>query len=164
MNTYIRLFGAAFIMLSALFVGREYSSFSDKRTSELRGFLLFVRHVGGRVANFLSYGDELFSGFENESLESCGFLPALRDGEDFADAFESAKNKLSISSSQIEMLGEFFVSFGRDYRDGEIEKITAFLEKYEKEVDRECENMTKNLQVARALLLGGALWAGIMAV
>ena len=164
MNIYIRLFGAAFIMLSALFAGREYSRFSDKRSSELRGFLLFVRHIGGQVANFLSYGDELFSGFENQSLQSCGFLPALREGADFADAFESTKKKLSIPSSQSEMLGEFFASFGRDYREGEVEKITAFLEKYEKEVDRECENMTKNLQVARALLLGGALWAGIMAM
>lgn len=162
MSIYIRIFGAVFIMLSALFIGREYSRFSDKRIGELRGFLLFVRHVGGRVSNYLSFGNELFWGFECGELESVGFLSHLREGKSLYESFMLCCPRLSIPLAQKEALKEFFHTFGNDYREGELEKITAFLEKYEKEAERECENMTKSLRVTRALLLGGALWVGIM--
>lgn len=164
MNLYIRIFGGAFIMIAALLVGKEYSRFSDKRIAELRGFLLFIRHIGAEVSKFLSSGEELFWRFENEALEASGFLPSLREGMGLKESFEFISKKLSIPSEQKEDLFEFFSGFGSDYREGELEKINAFLAKYEKDVEIECENMMKNLMVARALLLGGAIWAGIMVV
>lgn len=164
MNVYLKIGGCLLIMLSALLVGREYSKYTDRRIAENAGFLSLVRHMEGQVAKFLSYGDGLFFGFEDSALESCGFLTAIKDGESLSSAMEKCKSHLSISPEMKSSLTEFFTHFGGDYQEEELRKISAFLSKIEKMAERDSENMTKNLQVARALLLGGALWASVMAL
>lgn len=164
MNLYIKLFGGALIMLSALLVGREYSKFVDKRIDEMSGFLSLIEHARGEISSYLAFGGGLFARFENEALEKCGFLPLLREGCEACDAFDRSSASLSLSASQRKDLRDFFSRFGSEYAEAEIEKTTAFLEKFKKDLERERENLTKSLSIARALLLGGALWAGIMAV
>ena len=162
--TVIKVIGAGVIMIFAIVVGREYSDYAGRRAEQLRGFLYLICHIRGRISRFLAFGDGLCYGFECDALESVGFLPLVREGTNLYDAFEKCKSRLSLSGAQKKILSDFFLGFGMDYKDGELERMTDFLANYEKITERDVENMTKNVQVARALLFGGALWAGIMSL
>ena len=87
MSIYLRLGGAGLILLGAILVGREYSAYLNRRLSEYRGLLSLLSHAEGVIGRNLSYGKELWRGFEDAALEKCGLLPALREGRGLADAF-----------------------------------------------------------------------------
>lgn len=164
MSVYLRLGGAAIITLLAVFVGREYSAFADRRLSQLRGFLDLVSHFEREISKFLASGDGLWRGFCNDALTECGFLSALAERGSLSEAFRDCEDSLSLSGEQISMLGGFFGGFGGDYRDGELRRIAAFRAELEALIDRESDSLSKSVSVTKALLLGGGLAMAVMVI
>lgn len=164
MSVYLRLGGAAIITLAAVFVGREYSAFADRRLSELRGFLSLITHIEKEISKFQSCGDGLWRGFFDDPLTDCGFLPSLAETGSPSEAFSRCEDRLSLSGEQRELLFGFFADFGSDYREGELRRLAEFRTKLNAILEAETENLKKSVKVTKTLLLGGGLAAAIMVI
>nr|MBE6545326.1 hypothetical protein [Oscillospiraceae bacterium] len=164
MSVYLRLGGAALITLCAVFVGREYSSFADRRLSQLRGFLALISHFEREISKSLAFGDGLWRGFNNGALSECGFLTALMETGSLSEAFSLCEDSLSLSKEQSGMLCGFFSGFGSNYKDGELRRIGEFRAELDAVIDRESDNLAKSVSVTKALLLGSGLAAAVMVI
>ena len=86
---------------------------------ELEGFISLVAFYRYRMNSYLSRQAEIFAQFENEALEKCGFLAALRNtelsGEQsiLSSALEKHGRLLSIDRTSMECLREFADSLGK---------------------------------------------------
>ena len=164
MNIYIRLGGAAIISIGALLVSKEYEKHMKKRLEEYSGLVALLSYAEGQISQFLAYGSELWSGFENSALEKCGMLEALREGKSLYEAFELCSPKTSLPSSVAKEIYRELSSLGRGYLDSELALLRGIRERLSVLLDEESVQAEKNVKIARALLLGGALCAVIMAI
>ena len=164
MSIYLRWGGVALLMIGALLVSRCYESYLKKRLAEYRGLLSLITHIEGGISKFLAYGDGLWRDFSDGALEKCGLLPALREGKSLSVAFEESRGNTSLSGDARERIAEAFNKLGKGYKDGELKLLSSVRESLTCELDSESAEAEKNIKVARALLLGGALAVGIMVI
>lgn len=164
MTVYLRWGGAALLMIGAMAVSYAYEKYLQKRISEYRGLVSLLDHAEREITKFLSYGSALWRGFQDDSLEKCGLLPILREGKALCSAFEAVSDKMSLSSSAKKRLAEDLARLGRGYKDGELTLIGSIKQSLSEELESESVEAEKNIKVARALLLGGALAVVIMVV
>ena len=157
MSLLLRFVGGGLVVLSALVASSEYSAYADRRISQYKGLCALFSHAEGRISRFLSSGDGLWRGFENEELSRVGLLPLLREGEPLSSAFLKCEENFALSREAKERIKEFLSTLGRGYREGEVSTISAFVSRLEKEMQTEEEALSKSVKVTRALLLGGAL-------
>lgn len=164
MSDFLRILGGALLLLCALLVGREYSAYAGRRIAEHQGFIALISHSEGMIGRFLSSGDELWRGFDNEALERVGFLPLIKDGKDADSAFSTVKGRLSLGDEAKKKVEEFFKDFGSGYKDQEIARISALRAELETSLKSETAELEKNSRVLNALLVGGALGLIILLV
>lgn len=164
MSLYIRWGGIALIMIAALLVSREYEKYLDKRVCEYRGLVAMISHAESEIAKSLAYGEGLWRTFHDDALEKCGLLPLLREGEGISSAFGKIKEKTSLTSEAKEKISVLFAGLGKGYAESELKTINDIKESLTVRLKYEEESAEKNLKIARALLLGGALTAAIMGV
>ena len=160
----IRYFAIAGILFTALWLGRGYSSFADKRLNEYSSFSALLLHMEGEISRSLGYGRSLFRSFSDEYLEKCGFLPLLREGKKLSDAFEECKIRLTLSKEIKDSLGSVFVSFGKGYMEEEVTRLKACRAELEDVIKRESELLEKNKKVVNALLFGVAASGAIILI
>lgn len=159
MSEYLRLFGGGLILIAAIIVGREYSSYTRCRLGQYQGFVALADHIEGMISRFLAGGEELFRGFADPFLEETGLLSRLRRGESPSDAFAAAKDKLCIGEKEKKRLSVFFKELGSGYRESEIAKASALKDELSAGYKQEREALEKSRSVVNTLLMGGA--AGI---
>lgn len=164
MSLYLRLGGAALLLVGAIFVSREYSGYIDRRISEYRSLVALLSHAEGKISRFLSFGGELWRDFSDDVLEGCGLLPLLRGGSGLALAFDECKAHLALPSEAKERIFRLLSGLGGGYMDGTIAGLSSARQELEAELTVEQEAAEKNKRVARALLIGGALAVGVMVI
>lgn len=150
MSFYLRLLGGALLMIFALMCGRAYSSYSARAIAELDGFISFMSHVRLKVATQLATQSALCDGFECESLERCGFLPALREGKRVMDAYNKAA--IAVCQPARRVLSSFFSGLGRGYRSDELARADSAISECERILAREREQMPKDVKLIYTLL------------
>lgn len=164
MSVYLKWAGAAVILLSALFVGKEYSAYVRQRLEQYRGFVALILHIEGMISRFLTPQDGLWRDFNNDALQKCGFLPLLREGKGLSGAFESVKASLALSEETKEMLSDFFGNFGGNYLDGEMSRTADFRTQLENGLKQEESELEKSLKISNALLVAGAVGIVILII
>ena len=164
MNIYLRVGGAALVAVGALFISREYEKYLARRGDEYRGLVALISHAEGQISRFLAYGVALWRGFEDESLERCGLLSELREGKSLSEAFDSCSVKMSLPRAVVKEISAKLSSLGRDYLDGELATLGDIRSRLTELLKSEEDTREKNVKVVRALLLGGALCAIILAI
>lgn len=157
MSLYLRFFGGGLVLLSALAASSEYSSYAERRLAQYSGLLALLSHAEGMISRFLSSGDGLWRGFENEELEKIGLLPLLREGKTLSKAFLECEGRFVLSKEAKERIKDFLSTSGRGYMEGEVAAFSGFRAQLDTEMKAEKERLEKNVKVTRALLLGGAL-------
>lgn len=164
MSIYLRWGGAILLMIGALYISREYEKYLNRRVAEYNGLAELISHAAGMIARFLAHGGDLWRDFENASLEKCGLLPALRRGACLADAFDECQGKMSLSAEEKQRWSAELHKLGRGYKDGELAMLSDLGQAISAEAGAEAESAEKNVKVARALLLGGALTVVIIII
>lgn len=164
MSVYLKWAGAGVILLSALYVGREYSAYVRQRLQQHRAFVALLLHIEQMISQFLTPQDGLWRDFSNDALEKCGFLPLLREGKGLSQAFEKVKASLSLSERTKEMLSGFFADFGGGYLDGEMSRTAGFRAELESCLEKEGEELEKSLKITNALLVAGAVGIVILII
>lgn len=159
---YLRWCGAALIMLCALFCGREYSAYAERRICEGAGLLALLLHIEKMIDSYLAPGGELLVGFSDEWLEKCGFLGKMREGG--VAAFPTAADSLAVGESIKKRLSDYFSGFGKGYKESELARLRECISDCKKMLSEEREELEKSVKVTRALLLGGAVGIAILII
>jgi hypothetical protein len=159
-----RLVGGGLVIVAALIASGEYKLYAKRRILQYEGFAALLFHLEGMISRYLSSGDGLYRGFENAELERIGFLLLIRGGDRPAEALRKCDGQLCLSKECRKALSDFFVRFGRDYKDREIKSILDFRTGLEEEKKSEAERLEKSVKVFSALSIGGALAFFIMII
>ncbi len=156
---YLKWCGAALLLLFALFCGREYSAYAERRVGECEGYISLLLHIEKMIDSYLAPPSVIFRDFECEALESIGFLPAVRSGEAASNALSLSEKNSLLPEHIREKIREYFDGFGRGYKDAELTRTRASRAELEEMLKSEKASLEKSVKVTRALLLGAA--AGI---
>ena len=140
--------------ITALWIGRGYSAYAERRLGEMRGLSALILHIESRLGRTLDYGAELYRGFDDECLEKCGFLPLLREGKPLYDAFLEVKKSMILPGEVENLVDKLFSSFGKGYKDQEIEKLRTARVELDEKIATYGEDLEKNKRVVNALLFG----------
>ena len=157
MGLWLRWGGALAVIVGSFFVCREYEKYLARRLGELIGLRDLISHARGMIEKYLSYGAELWRGFTNEALESCGLMDALREGRGLSEAFASCGDRMALTAEERAELACDFARLGKGYKSGEVSLLDTLENKLCEMADGESDQAEKNIKVFRALLLGGAL-------
>ncbi|MBR4835462.1 MAG: hypothetical protein IKU99_00485 [Clostridia bacterium] len=150
----VKYLGIGGLGLTALWIGRGYSAYADRRLGEMGGISALILHIESRLGRTLDYGAELYRGFDDEFLEKCGFLPLLREGKPLYDAFSEAKTSMILPDEVADIVENLFSSFGKGYKDQEIERLRMARAELDNKITTLREESDKNKRVVNALLFG----------
>ncbi|MBQ6263785.1 MAG: hypothetical protein IJK58_09760 [Clostridia bacterium] len=138
--------GVSLVLVSSLAV--SYSFISDKRKTirHTEAILELISHVRSNIDFFLTPVEGIFEGFKNDALESCGFSDVLRrSGIEKAVGIHAA----SLSKVTEDALVNFSRSLGRSYKEEQIRLCDFCSEKVSAELEREREELKRNLGTYR---------------
>ena len=150
----VKYLGIGAMAITALWIGRGYSAYADRRLGEMGGISALILHMESRLGRTLDYGAELYRGFDDEFLEKCGFLPLLREGRPLYDAFSEVRLSMLLPDEVADIVDGLFSSFGKGYKDQEIERLRRARAELDKKIATLREESDKNKRVVNALLFG----------
>ena len=150
----VKYLGIGAMAITALWIGRGYSAYADRGLGEMGGISALFLHMESRLGRTLDYGAELYRGFEDEFLEKCGFLPLLREGRPLYDAFSEVRSSMLLPDEVADIVDGLFSSFGKGYKDQEIERLRRARAELDKKITTLREESDKNKRVINALLFG----------
>ena len=150
----VKYLGIGAMAITALWIGRGYSAYADRRLGEMGGISALILHMESRLGRTLDYGAELYRGFDDEFLEKCGFLPLLREGRPLYDAFSEVRSSMLLPDEVADIVDGLFSSFGKGYKDQEIERLRRARDELDKKITTLREESDKNKRVVNALLFG----------
>lgn len=153
----MKYIGIIAVLLSAVIISKEYSSFVNKRLSECRDFLRFIEHMKIQVGCFLRPSNELAKGFSSGSLSDAGFLGALENGESLYGAYKVAEPNLSISEEERDVLETLFSSVGECYLDEGVKLIDASHTKFENLYHKDRAECPKNAKLTSVISVTAAI-------
>ena len=120
-----KIIGAALPLLASLAYGRIKIRDLRRGLTEISAFLRLVRYIGDNVEHFMKPIPEIIAGFEDDYLESVGFLQNARDSG-LLSAWQGGSFLLSGEGKKI--LDTYFTNVGGGYLDDE-KKLTSYTEK-----------------------------------
>lgn len=152
--------GALAVFFAVFMIWREYSAFLSKRLSFCRSYLRALTDYKEKMRCYLTSPTEWACAYSDDLLEECGFLSALREGEDFCEAYKGTRGAVSLSEEADVIIGQCFGRLGEGYLDTELEIISAAIEKLGKEERDAATELPKKKKAVGAVL--GAVAAGIV--
>ena len=150
------------VLLSSLYLSRRYREFVLERIGAGKELLAFLKFRGESVVRFMSPKSEICRRFSGERLERCGFLPALREGKSFAEAFAIGSEKLTLSEDVRALFEDVFSSMGFGYLEEERERQRGAEERAERILSDEEDALLKSAKVRATLIISAALGAAIL--
>ena len=152
-----KLFGAALLLGFSLLVLRAYKAYLGRRKEECEGFGQIIDAVRDGVDYFLSPIGKIIERFESGESMTAKFAENVKSGDSPEKAFDKIKEKLAIGREGKEILGKFFASVGRGYKDGAVKIADACRKKFTEYTEKTAEEDEKSAKLTTALVIGGAL-------
>lgn len=150
------------VMAMSLYLSRRYRAFVSERIESGRELFGFLKFRGERMARFMSPKSEICRRFSGERLERCGFLPALREGKSFSEAFAVGADRLGISDSVRGLFEEIFSSMGCGYFKEECDMQRVAETRAERLLKDEEDALLKSSRVRTTLIISAALGVAIL--
>ncbi|MBR7033534.1 MAG: hypothetical protein IKI03_07900 [Clostridia bacterium] len=138
--------GASLVLACSLAVTVSVVSDKRKRIRHTEAVLDLISHVRSNIELFLTPVSGIFSDFRNDDLEACGFSAVLRDS-----GIEEAvrKGAASLSVETEEVLTFFSSSLGKSYKEDQLRLCDYCGEKIKAELEREREELKRNVGAYR---------------
>lgn len=156
MSGTLRLLGAIAVFGAAFSAGRAFSAYQRRRLAQCRGFLKLFRYAKRELSCYSRPIGAWIGEFRDTALDACGFTEAARQSEDMAAALAAAERDLCLSEPAAELLASFAASFGKGYREEEIDRLSFYEEEMERITASEERAMPRLLRLTRVLLSAGA--------
>ena len=141
----------------SLLVLRAYKAYLGRRKEECEGFGQIIDAVRDGVDYFLSPIGRIIERFESGESMTAKFAENVKSGDSPEKAFDKIKEKLAIGREGREILGKFFASVGRGYKDGAVKIADACRKKFTEYTEKTAEEDEKSAKLTTALVIGGAL-------
>ena len=145
----IGLLLGAFLALAYGFLRRE-----RRCRRELEGLMLLLRTLRGQIDCFSRPWREVVAEFENDALETCGFLPALRE-KDFSSALEVGQGAWDTDTARV--LSAFANGVGRSYKAEQVALCDWALSELETAAKRQREEGPRQARLFASLTVVGGL-------
>lgn len=141
----------------SLLVLRAYKAYLGRRKEECEGFGQIIDAVRDGVDYFLSPIGRIIERFESGESMTAKFAENVKSGDSPEKAFDKIKEKLAIGREGREILGKFFASVGRGYKEGAVKIADACRKKFTEYTEKTAEEDEKSAKLTTALVIGGAL-------
>lgn len=145
----IGLLLGAFLALAYGFLRRE-----RRCRREMEGLLLLLRTLRGQIDCFSRPWREVVAEFQNDALETCGFLPALRE-KDFFCALEARGSAWDTETARI--LSAFASGVGRSYKAEQVALCDWAITELEVAEKRQKEEGPRRARLFASLTVVGGL-------
>lgn len=152
----LRALGMLVLFGVSLCLCRTVSRVERGRVRQAEGFLLLLRHIRTQIACFRTPVGEIYAGFENRALASCGFLAALRrDG--FAAALRECRPGLYLGSEELALLAAFGDEVGKSYCEEQLALCDYTVGELESLFTKRRDEESGRTRVAHSLVITGSL-------
>lgn len=151
-----RLIGSLLLIGTFGYLGYYFSMMEGRRVRQTEGFLFLLRHIRTGIVCFANPVEDIYSGFENPALETCGFLPALRTGG-FAHALYACRERLYLEEEELRTLHAFSEEVGKSYSHEQAVICDYTIGEMEKALQRRQEEAPRRARAARSLTMCGGL-------
>jgi stage III sporulation protein AB len=148
--------GALLLLGSFGYVGYTLVYMEHQRVRQTEGVLLLLRHIRNGIVCFAFPIEEIYAGFQNESLEACGFLPALRQGG-FAHALQVCRHSLWLEAEELRTLSAFAGEVGKSYSHEQARLCDYTAGEIEQALHRRREEAPRRARAAASLALCAGL-------
>ncbi|MGN1095645.1 MAG: stage III sporulation protein AB, partial [Eubacteriales bacterium] len=142
-----------------------------RRLSECEAFLDLFEYVKNQIHFFLTPTKEIYRGYENDTLEKCGFLAELRSHENdevYEDiwriSFEKIKSKLSLSDKQRSIIKSFGDYIGKTSGKIQTNSFDYCIGELTSEINRQRMETEKNIKLYRTLGIAAGACAAILII
>ena len=152
----VKCLGILTLLSITLYFCYELTMLEKRRLRQTEGFLLLLRHIRAEISCFCSPLCEIFDAFQNESLEECGFLSALKSSN-LSEAIEKTRSRIYLEQEEINMLGALASQLGSSYRDQQIELCDYYIGEFENLFTKTREEHPKRSKLCRGVVLTGGL-------
>lgn len=159
----LKILGAAAISAAAVMLSAWYGEYLWRRVREGNAFLGLIERMAGEISRYLTPAAKIFESYDDPILERLGFL-ALARTEGVGHAFRKTRHRLIMPGKGVELLGRLFSGFGRDYRDGEVERLTDARRELAEIMAAEESELPRSLKVGRVLICAAALGVIILII
>ncbi len=149
--------GVIFLLCACLYLSAAAGSFERRRVRQSEGMLMLLRHIRTQISCFRTPIGDIYASFCSDELESCGFLPRLREGEDFCTALQECRQSLLLDEEETDLLAAFGKEVGGSYRDEQVEGCDYYIGELERICRNRREEQPKRVRLARSLVLAGGL-------
>ena len=162
MSIFLRIAGGALLLGGAALASGAYKRYAEGQLAMLEDFYELLSHIKERISVYLSPQSALLSDFRCETLEECGFIPVYRECGSLHTAFKSAR--ISLCSDAKRLLSSFFESFGKGYKNEEIARAESAGAECKRILERERENVPRDVRLAGVLISSLALAVFILII
>ena len=152
------------MLIAALSVARRYRNYTSRRISEQESIIALLKYAEGRIKRYLMMPRDAFSGFADKNLGRIGFFEEIKNCVDMAEVFEKISDRLSVGTEAMDVLGKLFSQMGKGYKEEVVAGIGEAVEKLEKILEEEKNELPGNEKVVTAVLSAGVLGVFIMLV
>lgn len=157
----IRLFGILLLVSGTVGAGFLYAETVKEELRRLEGFLKLARLIRSRIECFRQPLAAIYADFEDEALEACGFIPALRQG-DFLLALAKTKDALGLRPALIDLLADFGSELGKSPTGDQIRHCDRCIEQIEEALSALRAAGADRIRLSRVLSLALAAMVTIL--
>ena len=150
-------------ILCAVFI-RGYGAYMKRRRLESRELLHLLEILRKSMSTALSTPRQALSSVTVTSTAVESFRSLVCSGESLYDAFCKARGGMSVSRACLEMLSEYFASFGKGYLDDEIRYADDMIERYLALVEREESAGDNDIKVVKSIAVAITLGVIILII
>lgn len=147
----MRFFGGVCLLLGTFGVSALLTHREKQRASIYGAILDWLRYISAEIRCFGTPRERLFSCYESEVLEKCGFLSALRSHGAVGDAIKMSR--IEVSPAHVELLKGFDKALGGSYTEEQLTICAYYIDRWAG-VEREVrEGLPQRLRLTRTVTL-----------
>ena len=154
--------GSFLLILCAFYIWRLFCSYLDGELACLRSVLFALTDYRDKMRCYLMTPREWASSYKDELLEGCGMLTRLRDGEDFASAYNGVQADMTLSDGARTIIEPCFAKLGDGYAETELAMLDMTVSRLTEEEKRESEQLSKRRKAIGAIV--GACTSGLVII
>ena len=149
--------------LCAIFI-RGYGAYMKRRAIESRDILHLLESLRKGMSVSLSTPRQALSSVTVSASLVERFRAIVCSGESLYDAFCKTRGGMSVSRACLEMLSEYFASFGKRYLDDEIRYADELTERYTSLIENEEKCGANDFRIVKSIAVAVTLGVIILII
>ena len=154
----IKALAAVLVLFTARTLTAEYKKFTEKRLAVLDGFISLLAFIKNELSCRARTSAEWAGEFASASLNEIGFTDELvRTGSLHSAFLHVNEGGTALGDESRKLLGSYFSSFGKSYREEEIKEASRVHEELLRIVSREKNDIQRSLRATHVLTYATAV-------